>query len=122
MATILVPVVLIFIGIRLLASEFFLELEYRRASFPFDTYGFTTEERLEYANLCIQYLTTEGDISLLSEAHFTDGSPLFNERELSHMEDVKKGLPTGDQPGIWINPGSLWLSAAGTTTKLAERT
>ncbi len=89
-ATILVPVVLLFIGIRLLASELFLELEYNRASFPVDTYGFTTEERLEYATYCIDYLTSEADISLLSELSFTDGEPVFNARELSHMEDVKK--------------------------------
>ena len=90
MATILVPVVLLFLGIRLLASEFFLELEYNRASFPADTYGFTTKERLEYATYCIDYLTSEADIDLLSELRFEDGEPVFNGRELSHMEDVKK--------------------------------
>ena len=88
-ATILVPVLLLFIGIRLLASEYFLDLEYHRASFPADTYGFSVQERLEYANLCIRYLTSEEDISLLAETQFADGSPVFNERELSHMEDVK---------------------------------
>lgn len=88
-ATLLIPVVLLFLGVRLLASEFFLDVEYRLPHFPEDTYGFTLEERLEYSNLCIQYLTTNADISLLSEQTFPDGSPLFNERELSHMEDVK---------------------------------
>ena len=89
-ATTLVPVVLLFMGIRLLASEFFLELEYKRASFPEDVYGFTTSERLDYAKHCIRYLTTEEDISLLSGLRFEDGSAVFNSRELSHMEDVKQ--------------------------------
>jgi integral membrane protein (TIGR01906 family) len=88
-ATLLIPLVLLFLGLRLLASEFFLDVEYRLPNFPEDTYGFTQEERLENAKLCLQYLTTNADIRLLSEQAFPDGSPLFNTRELSHMEDVK---------------------------------
>ncbi|KAF0108001.1 MAG: hypothetical protein FD146_1299 [Anaerolineaceae bacterium] len=88
-ATLLVPVVLIFLAVRILASGFFLELEYQMPNFPPDEYGFTQPERLEYASLCLRYLTSSADISLLSEPVFPDGSPLFNERELGHMEDVK---------------------------------
>ncbi len=88
-ATLLVPVLLVFLGVRILASGFFLDIEYRLPHFPPDEYGFTLEERLEYANLCVQYLTTNADISLLSDLTFPDGSALFNGRELSHMEDVK---------------------------------
>lgn len=88
-ATLLVPVVLLFLGLRIVASNFFLDVEYRLPHFPADTYGFTLEQRLEYANLCIQYLTTNADISLLGDLTFEDGSPLFKAGELSHMEDVK---------------------------------
>lgn len=88
-ATLLVPVVLLFLGLRIVASNFFLDVEYRLPNFPADEYGFTLEQRLEYAGLCLRYLTTSADISLLGDLTFEDGSPLFNARELSHMEDVK---------------------------------
>lgn len=88
-ATLLVPAALLFLALRLLASDFFLELEYNLPHFPPDPYGFTTAERLEYSRLCLRYLTTSADIHLLAEATFPDGSPLFNARELRHMEDVK---------------------------------
>jgi integral membrane protein (TIGR01906 family) len=88
-ATLLVPIVLLFFGLRIVASNFFLDVEYRLPNFPADTYGFTLEQRLEYAGLCLRYLTTSADISLLADLTFEDGSPLFNARELSHMEDVK---------------------------------
>lgn len=89
LATLLVPVVLIFLGLRLLASSFFLDVEYRLPHFPNDEYGFTLEERLEYANECILYLTNKVDLDHLTALTFPDGSPIFNGRELSHLEDVK---------------------------------
>jgi len=87
--TLLVPVVLLFIALRIVASDFFLDVEYRLPHFPVDSYGFTTAQRLEYASLCLRYLNTNADIRLLADLTFENGSPLFNARELSHMEDVK---------------------------------
>jgi integral membrane protein (TIGR01906 family) len=37
----------------------------------------------------LDYLTNNEDISYLGNLTFEDGSPLYNERELSHMDDVK---------------------------------
>ena len=42
--------------------------------------------------MCIrdrEYLVNSADISYLGDLKFEDGSPLYNERELSHMADVK---------------------------------
>ncbi|MDW8226680.1 MAG: TIGR01906 family membrane protein [Anaerolineales bacterium] len=89
LATFLTPFVLVFFGLRVVASPLFLEIEYRRPGFPPDPYGFTVEERLRYSNLCLQYLTSPSDISLLAEQTFENGRPLFNARELRHMRDVK---------------------------------
>lgn len=50
----------------------------------------TLEERSHYAPiLMVDYPLNNEDISFLADLKFENGSPLLNERELSHMEDVK---------------------------------
>lgn len=89
LATLLTPMALLFLAFRLVASPLFLEIEYRRPGFPPDPYGFTVADRLRYGRLCLEYLTSPADISLLAQETFADGRPVFNQRELRHMEDVK---------------------------------
>jgi len=84
-----VPYLLIMVAVRLLISPFFLQFEYNRPGFPPDTYGFTLEDRLKWGNLSVQYLLNDADLSFLGDLKLEDGSPLYNERELSHMLDVK---------------------------------
>jgi integral membrane protein (TIGR01906 family) len=57
--------------------------------FPADEYGMTHEERLHWAPYAVDYLVNDADISYLGDLKFEDGSALYNERELSHMQDVK---------------------------------
>ena len=83
------PVLLILINARLMMSNAFLRWEYNRPNFPPDPYGFTREDRLAYAPLALAYLFNEAGAEFLAEQTFPDGSPLYNERELSHMDDVK---------------------------------
>lgn len=83
------PLALVLLNARLLMSDTFLRLEYNRPGFPADTYGFTTEDRLTYAPLALNYLFNDAGIDFLGDQTFADGSPLYNERELSHMADVK---------------------------------
>jgi integral membrane protein (TIGR01906 family) len=45
------------------------------------------------------YLTNKEGISYLSDLEFEDGTPLYNERELSHMDDVK--LVTQGALRVW---------------------
>lgn len=85
----LVPLALLGLALRLLLTPAFLQIEYNLPSFPPDEYGFTTAERLYYAPFALDYLTNDEDISYLAQLTFPDGSPLFNQRELSHMQDVK---------------------------------
>jgi len=87
---ILIPLVLIGLGIRALLTPAFLQIEYNMPYFPPDEYGFTREDRLELAPYALDYLVNSADISYLGKLTFDDGSPLYNERELSHMEDVKR--------------------------------
>jgi len=86
----LVPVALIFLGLRILLSNAFLNLEYRVPGFPVDNYGFTQAERLKWSKLAVQYLVNDSNEDFLGELTFLDGTPLYNDRELSHMLDVKK--------------------------------
>jgi integral membrane protein (TIGR01906 family) len=87
--SLLVPLALIGLAVRVLLTPLYLQLEYRLPNFPPDDYGFTTEDRLRWGPLGIDYLLNGADISFLGDQKFADGSPLFNERELSHMQDVK---------------------------------
>ncbi len=83
------PLLLVLINARLLMSGPFLRWEYNRPSFPPDPFGFTTQERLTYAPVALAYLFNNKGIDFLGSETFPDGSPLYNERELSHMHDVK---------------------------------
>jgi len=90
LVAILVPLALIGLGLRVLLTPMFLQIEYNMPYFPSDTYGFTKEDRLKWAPYALDYLVNSADISYLSDLTFEDGSPLYNERELSHMKDVKR--------------------------------
>lgn len=96
---ILIPIALIGLGLRILLSPLFLQIEYNMPYFPPDEYGFTKEERLKWAPLALDYLVNDEDISFLGDLKFDDGSPLYNERELSHMDDVK--LVTQGALRVW---------------------
>lgn len=117
--TLLVPVALVFLGLRLLLTPLFLQIEYRAPGFPADDYGFSLADRLHWSQIALQYLVNNSGISFLGDLIFPDGSPLYNARELSHMQDVKNVV----QPvlkigygvwfvilalGIWARWGNWW--------------
>jgi integral membrane protein (TIGR01906 family) len=83
------PLVLVLINARLLMSNAYLRWEYNKPGFPDDPYGFTREDRLQYAPLALAYLFNNAGVEFLGDQTFPDGSPLYNDRELSHMHDVK---------------------------------
>jgi len=87
--TLLIPFILIGLGIRVLLTPLFLNIEYRMPYFPPDIYGFSTQDRLHWGMDGINYLLNSADISYLGDLKLSDGTPLFTESELSHMHDVK---------------------------------
>ncbi|HET7142847.1 MAG TPA: TIGR01906 family membrane protein [Anaerolineales bacterium] len=89
LVSLLVPLVLIGTALRILLSPIFINIEYRMPYFPADEYGMTQQERLHWAPFALKYLVNSSDISYLGDLKFEDGSPLYNERELNHMADVK---------------------------------
>ncbi len=90
LTTLLTPIVLLGLALRLLLTPAFLQVEYRMPGFPPDPYGFSMNDRLHWAAYAVDYLTNRADISYLANLRFMDGVPLYNERELSHMSDVKR--------------------------------
>ena len=97
--SLLTPIALIGTALRLLLTPVFYTVEYNMPYFPADEYGFTKADRLHWAPFAVKYLISGADISYLGDLKFDDGTPLYNERELSHMEDVK---------GVVINALGVW--------------
>jgi integral membrane protein (TIGR01906 family) len=100
----LTPIVLLGLGLRILLTPLFYNVEYRMPYFPPDPYGFTMQDRLHWASYAVNYLINNA---------------LYNERELSHMHDVK-GVTQGALKiwyvavvllvalGIWARYGKWW--------------
>ena len=83
------PVVLLVANMRFATSHWFVHWEYGKADFQPDPYGLSAAERTHLAKVCVDYLATSADISLLGDLQLPDGEPAFNARELRHMADVQ---------------------------------
>ena len=86
---VLIPFFLLMTSIRLLLTPLFVQMEYRMPGFPPDVYGFSLDDRLHWSRISVEYLLNNAGIEFLANERLPDGSPLYNERELSHMLDVK---------------------------------
>lgn len=84
-----IPVWLILSGVRLLMTETYVQIAYSAPGFPADVYGFSMADRRAYAPFAVRYLLNDAGIDYLGDLVFPDGSPMYNERELRHMADVK---------------------------------
>lgn len=95
--TIILPFVILMSAVTMVFTPAYLVHEYKSPDFPADPYGFTLEERIEYGTASVNYIT---DVlhklpdDYLAGLKMKDGSPLYNERELSHMRDVKDVFQT----------------------------
>ena len=82
-----IPVFLLLTNLYALMSPAFLHYEYGKADFPASP-GFTDEQRLMVAETAVTYLRSDAGIEILGDLEGTEG-PLFREKELVHMVDVK---------------------------------
>jgi len=103
--TVLFPVVVVFTCVRLLLTPLFPAVEYRVPGFPDDPYGFSQADRLKWSEVSIEYLLNGKTQEYFSAYQLQDGSPLYNDRELSHMDDVKVLV----QQGLFIYT-IVWIS------------
>lgn len=108
--SLLTPIALIGLALRILLTPLFYTIEYNTPYFPPDDFGFTKADRLQWAKPSVEYLINNADESYLGKLQFDDGTPIYNQRELSHMTDVKK-----------VVRGSLqvWAGALGILATLA---
>jgi integral membrane protein (TIGR01906 family) len=92
----LLPIVIILTGVRLVlyTADAWIKVEYRMPGFPPDLYGFSMEDRIYWSSIDIDYLLSDARINYFDNFTLADGSPMHNERELKHMEDVKELLET----------------------------
>lgn len=86
----LVPPAIVLGVVRLMLTPLFIQVEYRTPNFPPDAFGFTTADRLHWADVSRQYLLNDAGIDFLARQRLPDGTPLYNARELRHMADVKR--------------------------------
>jgi integral membrane protein (TIGR01906 family) len=89
LVTLFIPFILIMTAVRLILSPFFLELEYNLPNLHPDPYGFNTEERIKWGGLSWAYMVNSEPDDYLASLRFMDGTQIYNERELSHMLDVR---------------------------------
>jgi integral membrane protein (TIGR01906 family) len=86
--TVALPLFLALTALLPLISPLFLRLQYARPDVP-PSSRFTPEERQTLAEAAAYYLISSQGIDYLSSIVDANGTPLFNDRELTHMVDVK---------------------------------
>ena len=87
--TIIMPLLLILSGIHLALTPTFVRLQYSLPGFPPDPFGFSKSERLQWAELSLDYLLGRLSHEQFAALRLPDGMPLYNQRELVHMLDVQ---------------------------------
>jgi integral membrane protein (TIGR01906 family) len=108
------PFFLGFTMIGLIVNEWYPRWAYNQPSVPPDPFGFTPGERLELALVAVAYLrqpeTPEEVIWMLAQQRLPGSDqPLYNERELDHMIDVKRLTDTIRR----LNSVAAFVVAAG---------
>jgi integral membrane protein (TIGR01906 family) len=106
------PVALLLTNVRLLGSDVLLRAEYRRAGFPPDPYGLSVSDRIRWAAVARDYLLNDAGIEFLGDLRFANGAPVYNDRELRHMEDVKQLVQITLKAWLW-SAGVVLVAALG---------
>jgi integral membrane protein (TIGR01906 family) len=111
----LVPVILVLTSVRLLLTPAFVDLAYRVPGFPEDPYGLSMADRERHAKIDLDYLLNDAGPEFLSDLRFEDGAPVYNEREVRHMVDVKQLVQVALR--LWLGA----LAAAAVTVLILWR-
>lgn len=84
----LVPVALILTNVWLMMTPAFSRWEYAKPDFP-DPTLVPVEDRQPIVDTTLEYVKGAGDDSLIADMTFDDGRPVYNEREVRHLRDVR---------------------------------
>ena len=88
--TLVIPFLLVVASIRIVANPWFIQVEYNRAGFPPDPYGFTLEQRIPLGFAGLYSVVPEGAGMIeLEQARLPNGEHAFQTREIKHMLDVR---------------------------------
>jgi integral membrane protein (TIGR01906 family) len=88
------PVFIVLLAVRIVWNPWYVHWEYGKLDFPPDTYGFTNDQRLEYALQWINYYNgntspAEGLERFTALRMPGTDQPLYSPDEVSHMLDVR---------------------------------
>lgn len=106
LVALLTPLVVTMVIVNLFITHLFLSIEYRMPWFPPDSFGFTLSDRLKFGNATIDYLRFGEDVQDLNSIKFEDGSSIYNEREISHLVDVKNVI---DQLNLLLGLALIYI-------------
>jgi integral membrane protein (TIGR01906 family) len=103
-----IPILLISMNIQLLLNPFYLKFEYSKDNFP-EAEIMSKQERLDLSVKVLEYVKGENGLSTLRK------SGLFNEKEISHLKDVRvlvRGLSlVGNLSGLIFIFSILFLTS-----------
>lgn len=105
---IFIPYLLLMTGVRLVMTPAFPAMEYKRAGFPQDPYGFTIQERTKWSDYAVSYLTNDAGIEYLGNLQDLTGQKMFAPDELTHMEDVKEVVTISST--VWYVLGGVSIA------------
>jgi integral membrane protein (TIGR01906 family) len=117
--TLSVPFLLVMLAARLVMTPLYMQIQYNRPNFAPDAYGFTAQDRLQYAPYGLEYLFNNADVSFLGDLTLpgekcfppqSQPCPMFNPSELQHMVDVK--VVTVALFNVGIISGGLFIFGA----------
>jgi integral membrane protein (TIGR01906 family) len=95
-----IPVAMLLTSVRLLLTPAFVRLDYSLPGFPGDAYGFSLRDRIDWADIALDYLLNDEPITFLGNLRFENGDAVYNDRELKHMLDVK--ILVGQAISVWL--------------------
>ena len=86
------PIVFLGIPVRIAFNEWFIEWEYSKEDFPKDRYGMEDSYRKYLAKIGLRAVLSDEGMEEFKSARLPDGRKAFREKEIRHMEDVKRLL------------------------------
>ncbi|MFQ5340700.1 MAG: TIGR01906 family membrane protein [Anaerolineae bacterium] len=84
----LLPVFLALTNVRVLMTSSFARWEYAKSDFP-DPTLVPLERRQPIVDTTLAYVKGAGDESRIADLTFYDGRPVYNQREIRHLTDVR---------------------------------
>ncbi|MBI5953187.1 MAG: hypothetical protein HY865_16150 [Chloroflexi bacterium] len=90
LVTIITPLILLGASMDLLLTPAFIRIQYAMPHIFADQRGFGKSERFKWATQSVDYLTNSRQTRYLDKLEFIDGTPVFDEHEITILDNAKK--------------------------------